>query len=385
MVHFKYLIIGGGMTAASAVMGIRNEDPQGTIGLVSTEGHAPYNRPPLTKGLWKGKPVEKIFRPLADKDVEVFLGQRINRIDPQKHAAYGDKEAVYSYDKLLLATGGVPSRLPFGGEDILYFRTLADYEKLRQWTGPGVKFGVIGGGFIGSEIAAALRMNQQDVVMVFPESGIGARMFPADLSKFINDYYREKGIQVLAGKLISGVIRQAKQFALQTKDGDSILVDHVIAGIGIQPDTQLAQSAGIQVDNGILVDEQLRTNQPDIYAAGDVARFWNPHLNQYMRVEHEDNANTMGLMAGENMAGKQSSYRHLPFFYSDMFELGYEAVGELDSNFETEAQWVEPYQKGVIYYRKDGNVRGVLLWNVWGKVDQARDLVGKAGRLEGID
>jgi 3-phenylpropionate/trans-cinnamate dioxygenase ferredoxin reductase subunit len=385
MVHFKYLIIGGGMTAASAVMGIRNEDPQGTIGLVSTEGHAPYNRPPLTKGLWKGKPVEKIFRPLADKDVEVFLGQRINRIDPQKHAAYGDKEAVYSYDKLLLATGGVPSRLPFGGEDILYFRTLADYEKLRQWTGPGVKFGVIGGGFIGSEIAAALMMNQQDVVMVFPESGIGARMFPADLSKFINDYYREKGIQVLAGKLISGVIRQAKQFALQTKDGDSILVDHVIAGIGIQPDTQLAQSAGIQVDNGILVDEQLRTNQPDIYAAGDVARFWNPHLNQYMRVEHEDNANTMGLMAGENMAGKQSSYRHLPFFYSDMFELGYEAVGELDSNFETEAQWVEPYQKGVIYYRKDGNVRGVLLWNVWGKVDQARDLVGKAGRLEGID
>jgi 3-phenylpropionate/trans-cinnamate dioxygenase ferredoxin reductase component len=385
VVHFKYLIIGGGMTAASAVMGIRNEDSQGTIGMVSTERHAPYDRPPLTKGLWKGKPVDKIYRPLADKGVEVILGRRIDRIDPQTHRAYGDNDEVYSYDKLLLATGGVPSRLPFAPEDILYFRTLNDYEKLRQWTGPGVKFGVIGGGFIGSEIAAALKMNQQDVVMVFPEAGIGARIFPGDLSQFINDYYRKKGVLVLSGKLISGIERQAKQIALHTKDGDSILVDHVIAGIGIKPDTQLAQAAGIQVDDGILVDEQLRTNQPDIFAAGDVARFWNPHLQRPIRVEHEDNANTMGVMAGENMAGKQSSYHHLPFFYSDMFDLGYEAVGDLNSDLDIDSQWIEPYQKGVIYYRQDGNVHGVLLWNVWGKVDQARALIGKTGLLEHID
>jgi 3-phenylpropionate/trans-cinnamate dioxygenase ferredoxin reductase subunit len=223
------------------------------------------------------------------------------------------------------------------------------------------------------------------VVMVFPEAGIGARIFPADLSQYITDYYRKKGVQVLSGKLISSIERQGEQIALKTKQGDAIRVDHVIAGIGIKPDTQLAESAGIQVDDGILVDEQLRTNQPDIFAAGDVARFWNPHLKQPIRVEHEDNANTMGVMAGENMAGKQSSYHHLPFFYSDMFELGYEAIGELNSSLETDAQWVEPYQKGVIYYRQDGNVRGVLLWNVWGKVDQARTLIGKPGRLEEID
>jgi 3-phenylpropionate/trans-cinnamate dioxygenase ferredoxin reductase subunit len=384
MVHFNYLIIGGGMAAASAVSGIRNVDTRGTIGMVSAERRAPYNRPPLTKGLWKGKPVDKIFRPLADKGVEVILEKRINRIDPQKHTAYGEKDEVYSYDKLLLATGGAPTRLPFAEADILYFRTLDDYEKLRQWTGTGVRFGVIGGGFIGSEIAAALGINQQDVVMIFPEAGIGARIFPADLSQFINAYYREKGVQVLSGKLIAGVERQGKQMALLTKDGDSIQVDHVIAGIGIKPDTQLAQAAGIQVDDGILVDEQLRTNQPDIFAAGDVARFWNPHLKMHIRVEHEDNANTMGVMAGENMAGKQSLYHHLPFFYSDMFDLGYEAVGELNPNLETEARWVEPYQKGVIYYRQQGIVRGVLLWNVWGKVDEARALIGKPGHLEGI-
>jgi 3-phenylpropionate/trans-cinnamate dioxygenase ferredoxin reductase component len=385
MVHFNYFIIGGGMTAASAVLGIRNEDPQGTIGMVSAERHAPYNRPPLTKGLWKGKPVDKIFRPLADKSVDLKLGRKITRIDPQEHRAYADDGETYFYDKLLIATGGVPHRLPFAPEDILYFRTLEDYEKLRQWTGSGVKFGVIGGGFIGSEIAAALAMNQQEVVMVFPEAGIGARTFPGDLSQFISDYYREKGVQVLSGKLISNIERQGKQIALQTQDGDSVLVDHVIAGIGIKPDTQLAQAAGIQVDDGILVDEQLRTNQPDTFAAGDVARFWNPNLQQHIRVEHEDNANTMGMMAGENMAGKQSLYHHLPFFYSDMFKLGYEAVGELNPSFDIDAQWIEIYQKGIVYYRQDGNVRGVLLWNVWGKVDQARALIGKPGRLEGID
>jgi 3-phenylpropionate/trans-cinnamate dioxygenase ferredoxin reductase subunit len=383
MVDFNYLIVGGGMTTASAVMGIRNQDSQGTIGMVSAEKHAPYNRPPLTKGLWKGKSVGKIFRPLADKGVEVILGQRITRIDPQKHTAFSNSDEIYSYDKLLLATGGSPIHLPFAAEEILYFRTLEDYEKLRGWTGPGVKFGVIGGGFIGSEIAAALCMNQQDVV-IFPEKGIGAHMFPADLSQFVNDYYREKGVQVLSGQAISGLERQGKQIAMHTKDGDSILVDHVVAGIGIKPETQLAEAAGIQVDDGILVDEQLRTNQPDIFAAGDVARFWNPHLQKHIRVEHEDNANTMGVMAGENMAGKGSHYHHLPFFYSDMFELGYEAVGDLNSNLDTDAQWIEPFQKGVIYYRQDGIVRGVLLWNVWGKVDQARDLIGKTGRLEGI-
>ena len=384
MIDFNYLIVGGGMTAASAVIGIRNQDSQGTIGLVSSEKHAPYNRPPLTKGLWKGKPVEKIFRPLADKGVDVILDQRITSIDPQKHTASSDSGEVYSYAKLLLATGGSPIRLPFAAEEILYFRTLEDYENMRQWTGSGVKFGVIGGGFIGSEIAAALRMNQQEVVMVFPELGIGARMFPADLSQFINDYYRQKGVQVLSGQLISGVERQGEQIGLHTKDGDTIYVDHVIAGVGIKPDIQLAKASGIQEDDGILVDEQLRTNQPDIFAAGDVARFWNPHLQRHIRVEHEDNANTMGVMAGENMAGKGSQYHHLPFFYSDMFELGYEAVGDLNSNLDTDAQWIEPFQKGVVYYRQDGIVRGVLLWNVWGKVDQARDLIGKPGRLEGV-
>jgi NADPH-dependent 2,4-dienoyl-CoA reductase/sulfur reductase-like enzyme len=133
------------------------------------------------------------------------------------------------------------------------------------------------------------------------------------------------------------------------------------------------------VDNGIVVDEHLQTSTPDIYAAGDVANFFNPALGTRMRVEHEDNANTMGRAAGRAMAGVTEPYTHLPFFYSDLFELGYEAVGELDSRLETFSDWKQPFREGVVYYLKEGRVRGVLLWNTWGQVDAARALIAERG------
>jgi NADPH-dependent 2,4-dienoyl-CoA reductase/sulfur reductase-like enzyme len=142
---------------------------------------------------------------------------------------------------------------------------------------------------------------------------------------------------------------------------------------------ELAQAAGLEVGNGIRVDRALRTSRPEIYAAGDVAEFFNPALEKYLRVEHEDNANTMGEMAGRSMAGETVSYDHLPFFYSDLFELGYEAVGEIDSRLETLAEWKEPYREGVVYYLRGGRVRGALLWNVWERVDAARQLIAEAG------
>ncbi len=145
-----------------------------------------------------------------------------------------------------------------------------------------------------------------------------------------------------------------------------------MAGIGIVPAVELAEGAGLKVDAGIEVDQGLRTSHPDVYAAGDVARFYNPALAKWMRVEHEDNANTMGTAAGKAMAGAPVTYDHLPFFYSDLFELGYEAVGELDSRLQTVEDWQERFKKGIVYYLGDGRVRGVLLWNVWGKIDAAR-------------
>src|SRR5437763_1043701 len=166
---------------------------------------------------------------------------------------------------------------------------------------------------------------------------------------------------------------------VRTTVGSELVAEVLVAGLGIQPGVELAEQAGLRVDNGILVNEACRTSQPDIYAAGDVANFENRALGARLRVEHEDNANTMGRTAGLNMAGRATPYHHLPFFYSDLFELGYEAVGDVDARLETVADWKERFREGVVYYLKEGRVRGVLLWNTWGQVDHARALIAEPG------
>jgi len=378
------------MTAGAAIEGIREVDPRGSLGLIGADRHPPYDRPPLSKGLWKGKSMDTIWRKLEPHGVTLHLGREARALDPQNKRVTDDRGTVYTYDKLLLATGGSPRRLPFGGDDIIYYRTLDDYERLRARTAECHRFAVIGGGFIGSEIAAALTMSGKQVVMAFPGDGIGGRLFPADLSRFLNDFYRQKGIEILAGERVTGWEARQGKPVLKTRNkltqGDrEIVADAVVAGIGIEPNVGLAKAAGLEVDNGICVDRGLRTSHPDIYAAGDVANFYNPALNQRLRVEHEDNANTMGRMAGQAMAGLTVSYDHLPSFYSDLFELGFEAVGEVDARLETVADWKEPYREGVLYYLQDGRVRGVLLWNVWEQVDAARKLIAEAGPFRADD
>jgi 3-phenylpropionate/trans-cinnamate dioxygenase ferredoxin reductase component len=386
MAKFKYVIIGGGMTADSAVRGIREVDPQGTIALFTSETYPPYNRPPLSKKLWKGKPLDSIWRNTESLNVVMFLGRTITAIDVNGKTITDDHGQTHTYEKLLLATGGTPRRLPFGGEAVNYFRTLDDYKQLRLWTEKGSKFAVIGGGFIGSEVAAALAMNGRQVVEVFPEEGIAARIFPTDILEYINKYYQDKGVQVMPKHNVTGIDPQGSAFVVHAQDmaGKTveIPVDGIVAGLGIIPNTQLAEAVGIQVQNGILVDETLQTNSLDIYAAGDVANFEDKVLQVRRRVEHEDNADMMGLTAGQNMAGKATPYHYLPYFYSDMFDIGYEAVGELDARLQVVADWVEPYKKGVLYYLKDNRVRGVLLWNTWGKVDAARKLIQKAEAVD---
>ncbi len=385
MSHHKYLIIGGGMTAAAAVSGIRQTDLTGSIGLISAESDPPYNRPPLSKRLWQGQPLKSIWRETESQGVELHLGRKVQAINPQDKSVIDDQATVYTFDRLLLATGGAPRRLPFSNNQVIYFRTLADYRRLRTLTEQKQRFAVIGGGFIGSEIAAALAMNDREVVMIFPEAGIGGRIFPSDLAHFLNAYYRKKGVEVLSGELVTELQERGEQLVLKTKQGQEIIVDSVVAGLGIEPNTELAQQAGLKVNNGILVDECLRTSNPNIYAAGDVANFFNPTLHTRLRVEHEDNANTMGQMAGRSMAGDAVAYHHLPYFYSDLFDLGYEAVGNLNPESETVVDWQDPYRKGVIYYLQEGRVRGVILWNVWGQVEAARALISEPGPVRPQD
>jgi len=376
MTDYRYLIVGGGMTAHAAAAGIREVDPTGTLGLVGDDPNRPYLRPPLSKGLWAGKPVAEIW--LGDvPGLALHTGRRAMALDVRARQVVDDRGEAYRYERLLLATGGRPRRLPFGGERVVYFRTLADYRRLRAVEGQ--RAAVIGGGFIGSEIAAALAKNGKEVTLVFPEAGICARAFPADLSAAVTATYRDHGVQVLPGERLAAIDpRGAKTTVVRTASGKEVRANVVVAGIGIEPNTSLAEAAGLDVQNGILVDENLRTSAPDVFAAGDVARFPSFALGERIRVEHEDAALTMGRAAGRAMAGAGEAYRHIPFFYSDLFELGYEAVGQLDSSLESVSSWKVPFREGVVYYLRNGRVRGVLLWNIFGQVDAARELVSRA-------
>ncbi len=376
MQSYRYLIVGGGMTADAACRGIRGRDPDGSIGLVGEELHPPYNRPPLSKALWRGKDEASIWRETAALGVELHLGRRVVSLDLAERRATDNQGEVYSYERLLLATGGRPRRLPFGGEDVVYFRTLDDYRRLRD--PEPARAVVIGGGFIGSEIAAALTANGWAASLVFPDAGIGARLFPAELAAFLVDYYRSQGVEVRAGETVTGVERAGGGVRVTTGSGAVLEANVVVAGLGIEPNVEVAAAAGLATGNGIGVDDRGRAGgRADVFAAGDVARFPAAVLGTELRVEHEDHAKSHGAQVGANMAGADEPYDHLPFFYSDLFDLGYEAVGEVDSRLETLVEWAEPNRKGVVCYLDgEGRPRGFLLWDVWGKVDEARLLIG---------
>ncbi len=385
MPDYQYLILGGGMTGDAAVKGIRAVDPEGSIGVISAEPDPPYDRPPLSKGLWQGTDESDIWRGTEDRQAELHLSTLIVHLDPEAHELTDDQGEVYRYEKLLFATGGTPVELPFGGGDVIYFRTFQDYQRLREMVENRERFAVVGGGFIGSELAAALAQHDRKVTMVFPEPGIGAGRFPDDLADFLKSYYQSRGVNLITGDTVVGLNPGEEGTEVVTDGGKRVTVDAVVAGLGIRSNSAVAEAAGVDVEDGIRVNSSLQSSHPDIYAAGDVASFHNSDLGMWLRVEHEDNANTMGEMAGRSMAGEDVTYDYLPFFYSDLFDLGYEAVGLQDRRMKTFEDWEDMGNKGVVYYLDDGRVRGVLLWNVWGKVDEARALIAEPGPFEAQD
>ena len=385
MKHYKYLIIGGGLAGDGATRGIRELDTQGSIGLISMEPDPPYMRPNLSKGLWKGRPVEKIWRKTEER-AELHLNRKAAQLDTEKKHVRDNGGDEYTYDKLLIATGGSPNHLPMENGNIIYYRDFQDYKHLRDMTERGNHFVVIGGSFIGSEIAAALTMVGKKATIIFPGEAISANVFPSDLAHFLNEYYRHKGVEVLTGDSVTSVQKDGDRLTVRTGSGRAIEADGVVAGIGIHPNLDLAKEAGLKIDDGIVVNEKLETSFPDIYAAGDAANFFHSALEKRTRVEHEDNAVHMGKLAGRNMAGANETYTHTPMFYSDLFELGYEAVGEMSSKMKTVSDWQEePFKKGVVYYMDDGRVRGVLLWNVWKKLEDARALIKQEGPFKEKD
>lgn len=381
--RFDYVIVGGGLAGASAIDGIRERDPHGSILLVGEEDNLPYDRPPLSKKLWFGKmKLEQVF--LHPKDyysrqaVTMALGSKVTQVDPKARRLTALTGAAYQYGKLLLATGSTPRILPIPGgnlPDILYYRGLNNYIQLRSKATPGASAVVVGGGFIGSEIAAALKMNQVNVTMIFPSRYLCDRVFPDYFGLAVQEDFKQRGIKILDADAPVSFRQQDAKFITQTRNGRQLESDILIVGVGVEPEINLADAAGLAMDHGIAVDEYLQTSDPDIYAAGDNARFPYGVLGKRMRLEHWDNALNQGKYAGRNMAGAKEPFTYMPYFFSDLFDLGYEATGDVSAEHETFADWQTKNAKGVIYYLKDRKVRGIMLVNVWERVEAAREII----------
>jgi 3-phenylpropionate/trans-cinnamate dioxygenase ferredoxin reductase subunit len=353
----KYLIIGGGMAADSAVRGIRSIDQEASISLISNESVPPYNRPPLSKGLWEGKSIEKIWRHTEKQHVDISLDTEIVNLDLSGKSVSDNLGNEILFEKVLLVTGTSPRKFPFGGDSINYLRYLKDFENLKLVVDQKDRFTVIGGGFIGSEIAASLSLLGKRVTIIFPERWM------------------------MSGISVTGFEEQGEEkiVHLNTKEGISqnLISDGVIAGLGVIPNTKLAQDAGLAVENGIRVNSHFQTENAYVFSAGDVANYPDYYLKKNRRVEHEDHANMSGMLAGKNMTCAGHSYEYLPYFYSDLYDIGYEAVGELDSSFDVIIDWEEPFKKGTLYYQRELKIVGVLFWNNWGKLDKAREIILK--------
>lgn len=380
---YPYLIVGGGMAAHAAVEGIRSIDGTAPIAVLSAERHPPYRRPPLSKGLWRD-PTASIQLDSARDVYDLFLEKYITQIDPVAKVVRSASGERFGYHKLLIATGSRPRTLPGlpPGGPVIAYRTLDDYRRTRELAHAEGPVTVVGGGFIGCEMAAAMVLAGAEVTWVFREDQLGARRFPSGLADAIMADYVERGVLIRANRSVRSTRVVGPRVTLTLDECSTVESDLIILGLGTQPNTELAASIDLPVQGGIHVDRYLRTPHPDIYAAGDVAAFLHPALHRRIRVEHEDAAVSMGRHAGRVMAGLQEPYRHIPFFYGDLFDNGYEAVGILNARLQTRAVWMEPFHKGIVYYHDGARLNGVLLFNTWGSVDEARDLLRRGEAID---
>lgn len=383
--NYEYVIVGGGMVADAAARGIRERDASGSIVILSDDTDEPYTRPALSKKLWTDpdfSPADNDLATAKDTGAEIRLGTHVERIDRTARTVSTADGDTVGYGRLLLATGGRPRTLDLPDDErVVYFRTAADYRHLRDVSGSGRHVAVIGGGYIGSELAAALVQNDTRVSVVFPDDALGASVFPESVDRIFESRFRDHGVTLLAGRrLTSGTTSASGDgFTLTLDDGSTLDASAVVVGLGIEPNTALASQAGLAVDDGIVVDDRLATSDPFIYSAGDVANYPDRILGR-RRVEHVDNAQQQGGVVGRIMAGSDERYVHTPSYYSDVFDLGYEAVGRLDSSLTTVEDWKDD-DSVVVYYLDDGAPVGVLLWNVWDSTDKARQVLAEGKAL----
>lgn len=375
--RYRYVIVGGGMVAGYAVKGIRQQDPSGAILVLSKEADVPYERPALSKKLWLDDEfTEENIRIGAENyaNVTFKFNTTVSKINRQEQTIIVKDNPTVHYDQLLLATGGEPRQIS-GPTDphVLTFRQWSDYRQLRKFSGKGQHVVIIGGGYVGTELASSLTQNNTKVTMIFPEKALGAGKFPENIRAEYEATFKNNGVEILSGQSVESYQRQGDHLTVVTKDGSEITADSIIIGLGVTPRVELAQDSGLELaDGGVKVNEYLQTSDPKIWSAGDIASYPD-HLLGRQRLEHVDHARLSGELVGQNMAGAHLVYKHTPYFYSMIFDISWQAIGDINPEHH---QIVDQRQRGkIVYFLDEDKLVGVLIWNVSVDLDDVRALI----------
>jgi 3-phenylpropionate/trans-cinnamate dioxygenase ferredoxin reductase component len=385
-----FAIVGASLTGARAAEGLRDNGFTGRIVLIGEENERPYERPPLSKGYLLGTdPREKAYvhEPdwYAEHDVELLLGERATGLDPAAHTLTLDGHDPIPYDKLLLATGSRVRRLDVPGADapgVRYLRTMTDADALVTGLTAARHVVVIGAGWIGLETAAAARARGADVTVVELDSAPLRRVLGDEVAEVFAGLHREHGVTFRFGVGVREFeATDGTLTSVVLTDGTRLPADLAIVGVGITPATELAEAAGLTVDNGVVVDANLRTSDPDVYAAGDVANIAHPLLGRGIRVEHWSNARNGGTAAARAMLGEPVSYDRIPYFFTDQYDLGMEYTGWVGPDGYDEVVFRGDVDKRefIAFWLKDGRVLAGMNVNVWDVAEPIGALV-RAGR-----
>ena len=365
----SYVVIGTGQAGGRAVEAMRAGGFEGRIDLVGAEIHLPYERPPLSKELLSDEAPFELMHDAAwyaEKDISVHLGAPATAIDRDANRITVGESQSLAYDKLLLTTGGTVRRLAVDGAKLIgveYLRTIEDSRAIGAMLGDGERIVVVGGGFIGLEIAASARKRGCSVTVLEAADRLMGRALPVEIGTAFDAMHRENGVDVRLDTGIDRIVGNGKVEAVVTSGGDSIDADGVVIGIGIDPDTALAASAGLETANGIVVDEYCRTSDPAIYAAGDATQHPNPLVGRRIRLESWQNAQNQAIAAANNMCGADTPFSEVPWFWSDQFDVNLQMCGAPDEWDRTVTRGDLAARDGLLFQLDGARIVGAICLN----------------------
>jgi 3-phenylpropionate/trans-cinnamate dioxygenase ferredoxin reductase subunit len=383
MTEQTFVIVGAALAGAKAAEELRQQGFDGRLVLIGSESELPYERPPLSKEYLRGESKredmqvhdEAFYR---DGKIELMLDATATAIDPTGGLVHLEDGEPIKFDALLLTTGASPRRLNLPGHEldgIHYLRTITDSEAIRAKLETGGHVAVIGGGWIGSEIAASAREKGLEVTMIADQDLPNAQVFGREIGQFYRDVHAKHGVELVFGDGAAAFGGNGTVSSVRTVSGRVVDCDFVVVGAGAIPNIELAQQAGLVVDNGIVVDSHLRSSAPNVYAAGDVANAWHPFYEQRIRIEHWGNALKQGPAAARSMLGSDEEYQLLPYFFSDQYDVGMEYAGRADPNDEVVFRGDRNAAEFIAFWLRDGRITAGMNVNIWDVTDQIQALI----------